>query len=659
LDDDFVLVPPGSTGPVQAVTILLRGTEAQAQAAAGVGGIGRPGSVAVTSDATSTALISRGSSEQKTAAALVLVLATVVLLLVALVAAAGFVVVAQRRLRQLGMMAAVGASDRHLRLVVVANGLVVGVIAAVTGTVVGVLAWLAVAPALEGAAGHRIGRFDVPWWVLGAGMVLAVLTAAAAAWWPARAMARVPIVQALSARPPRPRVGGRFALVAVALIAVGFICLSAGIDVKHDKATPALLIPGTIAIALGVLFASPLAIRALAATARRWPVAMRLALRDLGRHQARSGAALAAISLGVGIAVATVVIATVAQKGASEGNLSDRQVLVHLGSTSDPVVPERTPAAIATMRVEIDRLAASIPGARVLELDVAVDPTGKALVNGFNDNQPASGETVRPAVELVRQVSAHSWRGVARLYVASPELLRYLGIDGTKVRADTEVLTSHVGNFAFAGLFKGEGPPAVEKTELIEAPAYTSSPNSLITESAMRHYGWSATPSGWLLESSRKLSDADLTKARETAVANGLSVEARRGQGGLVTTRTGATAAGVLLALGILAMTVGLIRGEAAADLRTLTATGATSSLRRALTATTAAALALLGAVLGIAGAYVALIAGYLDKLGQLSNVPIRQLTVTAVGLPLAAAVAGWLLAGREPAAVARQPLLE
>ena len=152
-----------------------------------------------------------------------------------------------------------------------------------------------------------------------------------------------------------------------------------------------------------------------------------------------------------------------------------------------------------------------------------------------------------------------------------------------------------------------------------------------------------------VLESSRKLSDADLTKAREVAVANGLRVEARRSQAGLATTRTGATAAGVLLALGILAMTVGLIRGEAAGDLRTLTATGATSSLRRALTATTAAALALLGAVLGIAGAYAALIAGYLDKLSQLSNVPIRQLTVTAIGLPLAAAAAGWLLAGREP----------
>ena len=48
--------------------------------------------------------------------------------------------------------------------------------------------------------------------------------------------------------------------------------------------------------------------------------------------------------------------------------------------------------------------------------------------------------------------------------------------------------------------------------------------------------------------------------------------------------------AGILLALGVLAATVGLIRGESANELRTLTATGATRSVRRGITAVTAAA---------------------------------------------------------------------
>ena len=114
------------------------------------------------------------------------------------------------------------------------------------------------------------------------------------------------------------------------------------------------------------------------------------------------------------------------------------------------------------------------------------------------------------------------------------------------------------------------------------------------------------------------------------------------------------TAAGALLALGILAMTVGLIRGESAGDLRILTATGATSGIRRKLTATTAGSLALLGALLGVAGAYVVLLALYHDDIGYLSDVPVLYLTLAVIGVPLAAAAAGWLLSGREPPAIAR-----
>ena len=104
-----------------------------------------------------------------------------------------------------------------------------------------------------------------------------------------------------------------------------------------------------------------------------------------------------------------------------------------------------------------------------------------------------------------------------------------------------------------------------------------------------------------------------------------------------------------MLALAILALTVGLIRSESAGDLRTLTATGADSSIRRTLTATTAGALALLGALLGVAGAYVVLLATYYDDLGHLSDVPLSYLAVAVVGVPLAAGAAGWLVAGREP----------
>ena len=134
-------------------------------------------------------------------------------------------------------------------------------------------------------------------------------------------------------------------------------------------------------------------------------------------------------------------------------------------------------------------------------------------------------------------------------------------------------------------------------------------------------------------------------------------IESRDHQENLLSLRWSATAVGALLALAVLAMTVGLIRNATEGDLRTLTATGATSATRRSLTATTAGALALLGAVLGTVGAYVGLAAGYVGDLGTLSSVPVLQLSIIVAGLPLVAAIAAWLLAGREPGSIARQPI--
>jgi putative ABC transport system permease protein len=75
------------------------------------------------------------------------------------------------------------------------------------------------------------------------------------------------------------------------------------------------------------------------------------------------------------------------------------------------------------------------------------------------------------------------------------------------------------------------------------------------------------------------------------------------------------------------------------------------------ITAVTAGALALLGVVLGAMAAYLALVAGYLHDLDPLKHVPLVHLTVLVLGLPILATAAGWLVSGREPAAVARTVL--
>jgi putative ABC transport system permease protein len=183
----------------------------------------------------------------------------------------------------------------------------------------------------------------------------------------------------------------------------------------------------------------------------------------------------------------------------------------------------------------------------------------------------------------------------------------------------------------------------------------------VITEHAIHALGLHPSVSGWLVQTPHPPTAAQITNARATAAAAGMTIETKSSTPASAEILNWATVFGIVLALGILAMTIGLIRSETAGDLRTLTATGAGSLTRRELTAATAFALALGGAVLGTVAAYVAAV-GYawdnpLDGLSELSSVPAQQLLLIVVGMPVIAAVVGWLLAGREPAVISRQPL--
>ena len=239
--------------------------------------------------------------------------ATVFLLLASLIAAAGFAVIAQRRLRHLGMLAAIGATQKQVRLVLIANGAIVGAIAAVCGTILGLALWVVFAPTLESAVDHRVDRLSLPWLLIALTVLLAVFGAIGAAWWPGRTVARLPVTLALSGRPPKPRPARHSAIAAAALIAVGIGCLA-----LSDRDRPPLIVAGIVATIIGCLLLGPLAIRVFSGLAGRVSIAPRLALRDLVRYQARSGAALAAVTLALGIA-ATVVDHRLCRGGEESG----------------------------------------------------------------------------------------------------------------------------------------------------------------------------------------------------------------------------------------------------------------------------------------------------------------------------------------------------
>ena len=240
------------------------------------------------------------------------------MLLISLVAVGGFTVLAQRRLRSLGMLESLGATDRHVGLVVRANGAVVGVVGALIGVVVGLVGWLAYRPSLEQSAHHLIGVFALPWLVIGLAVVLAVVATYFAASRPARSITKIPIMAALSGRPPPPRQIHRSALPGIVFLVVAFLLLGyAGGGTGAKPRTPELVL-GLVALIPGVILLSPFCLSVLARFGRSTPVAVRLALRDLARYRARSGAALSAVSLGILIAVIISVVSA-----ARYGNVLD------------------------------------------------------------------------------------------------------------------------------------------------------------------------------------------------------------------------------------------------------------------------------------------------------------------------------------------------
>ena len=119
-------------------------------------------------------------------ATIVLVVEVLGLVFIGLVSVAGFSVMAQRRLRALGMLSAIGATERNLRLVMIAGGVTVGVAAALAGAVLGLAAWFAYVPTLQQAAGHVIDAANLPWWAFAIGVVLAIATSVLASRRPAR-----------------------------------------------------------------------------------------------------------------------------------------------------------------------------------------------------------------------------------------------------------------------------------------------------------------------------------------------------------------------------------------------------------------------------------------------------------------------------------------
>ncbi len=187
------------------------------------------------------------------------------------------------------------------------------------------------------------------------------------------------------------------------------------------------------------------------------------------------------------------------------------------------------------------------------------------------------------------------------VYVATPQLLARYGITAGQIAPGTDVLTTRPGMASLPhmeltwgnyGLQQGPGGfvhkdsklPACTlssgclaspRMQMVSLPSGTSAPNTVITEYAVSKYHLQAHLSGWLIQAPAPLTTLQINAARQFARSYGATAETETGSLGPGQISDGATALGIVIAFGVLAASVGLIRSETAQDLRTLTAAGA------------------------------------------------------------------------------------
>jgi putative ABC transport system permease protein len=311
--------------------------------------------------------------------------------------------------------------------------------------------------------------------------------------------------------------------------------------------------------------------------------------------RARSGAALAATTFAVFLAMAICLAATTKFDNPLDWigpNLSSSQLIVYAQQSPSPgMMRQLSSAQLTSLSGRVNGLAASLHAQPAVPLESAA-----GLYQVGTPMQSPSNFT-------------------GSVYVATPQLLATYGIKASQIAPGTDFLTMRPGlaglphmemiwgsETSCSGTCQGNpaepgsdgGPPCTPSNGCVANPAIqtvsglpsgTSAPNTVITEYAVSKYRLQLSLNGWLIQAPAALTATQINAARQLALAYEVTVETRSNTPGLADFADGGS----------------------------------------------------LSAMFG--------------------DVPLTDLLILLVGLPLVAAVGGWLLAGREPEAIARQPL--
>ncbi|MET8092581.1 FtsX-like permease family protein [Micromonospora sp. NPDC005220] len=544
------------------------------------------------------------------------------LLEVVLLVGPAFAVGVRRRRRDLALVAVAGGDAAQLRRVVLADGVVLGVLGAAAGLLVGVGAAFAGRPLMEQYVfSARFGGYRC--WptalVLLAGV--AVLAGVLAALAPAWTAARQDVSAGLAGRRTPAKSQGRWLALGLTLVVGGAGLAAFG----ATRTSPAVVLTGLILGELGLVCCTPTLLGALARLGRVLPLAPRIALRDASRNRAAAAPAICAVMAAVASSVALG--GYLASDGARDARayrpaLPTGHVLVYpVGTGEQPTLAQVTDAARSQFGVGAVALVqpASCGAGRGGYCDIApVLPLAQACPWQPGVQLPAAQRQQARADPRCQIRGADYFGGYVEPGVDDGTALPLLtGVDPATTAAATAVLRAG-GVVVTDPRYLHDGLVTVRVSEVEDGrdrpitdhdlPGYaltraTGPPRLLLSSAAARQLGLSWAPAGWVIGTTTPPDEEQ--QARFAAALRpfgtlSLSVENGGPPHDVSPLLLLLAAAAGLITVGAAGIATALAAAEGRAELTTLAAVGAAPAVRRVLAICQAGVIAGIGSVLGI-----------------------------------------------------------
>lgn len=575
------------------------------------------------------------SAQNLQAAGLVALVVGIGLLEVVLLAGAAFAVGARRQVRELGLMAAGGATASQIRRTVLAQGLALGALGSAMGIVAGAALAIAGRPLWEGLLNELIDTWRFGPLEIALAAAVGLVSGLAAAIVPAVGAARMKPVDALAQRFRTSRLAARMPVLGIAMFVVGAggalvvsrmmaddlagyaeqltAAADTGLYVNTPNTFPyvSAQLAGAIVATAGLVITLPGLVSALARRAHRLGLSVRLAVRDAARHRHRTAPAIAAI---------TIVVAGATAVAFGIGGVERADELRYV-----PALPADV------MRVDVDQSQADpSEGAATLAAasDAAVKALPSALVHeaaepmvdhSLEGDAPSFGPlwvNIPPCSNCTEEVGV---TGSVSLGIGDPDIIA-LAAGGAPDDQLLDALTSgHV--VVFDDVFVDDGTVTIEQPTdngefaQVRLPAYlaerdlayTSLPAAFVSEQTAVAQGWTVRQS-YSLVTFDGATPEQLDAALDAAEVAGAWPQIESSPtDGVEPAVLALTAAAAFVTFVGVAVAVSLAAVEGRADLATLAAVGAPPRRRRSLAAAQALLVGGLGVMLGVGlGVYFA-----------------------------------------------------